>query len=152
MPINNLTKFVDVTPTITAGAYSAGDVVGGLMTLNVASAGGGGVIKRVIIADGDNEKAAGSIYVFTASPTSFADNAAFAPVIGDFQKLIGVIPVAAGDYVTVNSEAYALIKDLSLEYVCPTGNLFAYFVTATGVTPTYGTTSDLQFRFVVWCD
>lgn len=44
---------ISQTPTVTAGAYTAGDAVGGLLTFANAArnSGGGGVIKDVIILD-----------------------------------------------------------------------------------------------------
>ena len=150
MTVFNKNQIVNVTPTITAGAYSANDVVGGLITLLVPSLGGGSTLRRVVVIDDDNEKAALNIYVFTAQPSAIADNAAFAPTVADLQKLIAVIPVAAADYTTVNSNAYAIVPDLGIDVALNGGYVYAYVV-CTG-TPAYTATTDLTFRFGFWLD
>lgn len=152
MPYNE-TRIIDTTLTITAGAYSAGDVVGGLLSLAVQSAGGGGTIRRVVLVDDDNEKAALTLYFFTDAPTEIADNAPFAPVIADLKKLISTLDIAATDYVTLNGNAVAIKSSFDpIDYVTPTGKLYIYIVTPTGSTPTYGAVGDLMLRVDVWVD
>jgi hypothetical protein len=128
-------------PTITAGAYSAGDVVGGLLTIDVSGAPEGSLITRALLVDDDNEKAEITLYLFNASPTSFADNAAFAPVVADLKTLITKITFATADYVTVNSNAYALKEDLNDLIPANTGSIYGYLVCT--ATPTYAAASDL---------
>lgn len=146
----NRTKIVDKTPTITAGAYSAADVIGGLQTLDVANAGGGGILRNIIIADDDNEKAEITFYFFSAAPTTIADNAAFAPVIADLKNFVGKVVVAATDYTTVNLNAYGLKSAIDMHFVIPTGNLYVYAVVT--ATPTYAAATDLTFRYVFSLD
>lgn len=136
---------VAVTPTISTSIYAAGDAVTPLMTFALNSV--SGMIRQFVILDDDNEKAAGKIWVFRSSPTSFAANDAFAPVFADLQALVGIVPVYASDYTTVNSNAVAVIKDINLSYYAASANLYAYFVP--DGTPTYTGTSDLSFRLVV---
>jgi hypothetical protein len=150
MPPCNENKIYTVTPVITAGAYSAGDVVGGMITIPVSGPGGGGTLRRIIIADDDNEKAALKIHFFTSQPTVFADNAAYAPVIADLVKLIGVVPVASADYTTVNGNAYGIVQDLGIDFFVEFGNLYAYVVC--DATPTYAAVTDLTLRFGFWQD
>ena len=130
-----------VAPTITAGAYSAGDVVGGLLTFDVSGAPEGSLLTRALLVDDDNEKPELTLYLFNASPTSFADNAAFAPVVADLKKLITKITFATTDYVTVNSNAYALKEDLNDLIPANTGSIYGYLVCTS--TPTYAATSDV---------
>ncbi len=150
MPIFNKTRMVDLTPAITAGAYTAGDVIGGMLTFDVHSAGGGGTIRRVTLIDVDNEKAAGKLYLFNSAPTSTADNAAFAPSAADMRKLIDVVSISAADYASVNSKAAAIKRDLAIDYTAADGRIYAYFVC--DGTPTYTTAGDLTFRLTVWED
>ena len=152
----NRTITIDVTPTITAGAYSANDVIGGLQTISI-TAGRGGVIRRINIADDDSEAAAMKLYIFDQLPTTtIADNAAFAPVIADLKKLIDVVTIVTGDYVTVNSNDYVIKKDLNIDYDADnptdavTSTFYVYAVVT--ATPTYTATSDLTFRYTVWID
>jgi hypothetical protein len=151
MPIYNQTLILDLTPTISAGsAYAAGDVVGGLLTFNVYSAGGGGTIRRIALIDSDNEKAALRLYLFSTAPTSIADNAAFAPSAADLKKLLDVVAFAADDYTTVNSRAFIVERDLDLDYETADGRVYGYLVC--DATPTYTAASDLTIRLTAWVD
>eukprot|EP00919_Chromeraceae_sp_WS-2016_P077523 GHVR01183488.1.p1 GENE.GHVR01183488.1~~GHVR01183488.1.p1 ORF type:complete len:153 (+),score=8.17 GHVR01183488.1:403-861(+) len=148
----NRTVTIDVTPTITAGAYSANDVIGGLQTVYIG-VGKGGTIRRVNIADDDSEEAAMTLYIFDQLPSTIADNAAFAPTFADLQKLVDT--VAVGTYVTVNSNDYSINKDLNIDYDTDntggTDSTFYVYAVVTG-TPTFTGTTDLTFRYTVWID
>ena len=138
---------IEVAPTITAGAYSANDVVGGLFTLDPARLRGGALLNKVVIADDDNEKAAGVLWFFNAAPTTFADNAAFAPTIADLKKVITKLAVASADFTTVNGNAAAVKTDINDMIAVPAagGSLYVYFVC--DATPTYAAATDLWFGF-----
>lgn len=141
-------KQVTVAPTITAGAYSAGDVVGGLMTIPLESY--SGIIRQVNVDDDDNEKADITLYFFNASPTAVLDNGAFAPTIADLKKLVGILNIATAAYTTVNGNAWAFKAAVDIEYaVAESGvpSLYAYCVAT--ATPTYAAVTDLQFRFLI---
>lgn len=155
MTEHNLTREVKITPAITAGAYGAGDVVGGLLTLeplvNQMPGKAGGVIRRIMIADDDNEKAAMKLYIFNgdAAPTSIADNAAFAPVIADLKNLLEIVSFSAGDYTTLNGNAWAK-QQVTIDFYASSGKLYVYVVC--DATPTYTAATDLTFTFEIWLD
>lgn len=163
MPIFNKTWTLEAHPTITAGAYSAVDVVGGVMKFSVSSPGGGGMIERIKVLDAGNVKAALDLYLFRADlATPVADNGAFAPVIADLRNLIDVVRVAAADYITVNSLAYAVkgratdgtpttaFQPLNIPYYLSNEYLWLYAV-CTG-TPTYGAATNLYVEMTGWSD
>lgn len=122
--------------TVDTDAYTAGDVVGGLLTFDVASGMGGGVINRVRVVDEDNQGAAFDLYLFNAVPTTIADDAAFASavLIADVQKLLCKISI--GSYTTLNSIKYYHSAVLNYSYTTDTGNLYGYLV-ANGSTPNF---------------
>lgn len=84
------------TPTVTAGAYSAGDAVGGLLTFaNAARAsGGGGVVKGVVIVDDAGQDAELELWLFDRTFTAMVDNAAWAPSEANLENLLAVISTA----------------------------------------------------------
>ncbi len=145
----SMVKVVEATstPTITAGAYSAGDVVGGRLSFSLQAASGVWLLKSVRIADDDNEKAACKLYLFNSAPTSIADNAAFAPAIADLQALVAIVTVAAADFSTINSNAVALKESLASVFVVPGGTLYGYLVC--DATPTYTATTDLAITLLL---
>jgi hypothetical protein len=129
-----------VTPTIDTNAYSANDVIGGLLSFDVSTSRvNGGIINTALVADDDNEKAALTLYLFHAAPTTIADDAAFAPTIADLKQLCAVI--AFSSYTTVNSNAYSLVEDINNAFVSTTGILYGYLVCT--ATPTYTAATDL---------
>jgi hypothetical protein len=137
-----------VAPTVTAGAYTAEDVVGGLLTFNITSPSGCGVINKLVITDDADQKAAGSLYLFNAAPTAIADNAAGELAIADLKKIATVIAIAADDYKTVNNNAYAVITDINDVYKADgKGCLYGYFITSG--TPTYAAITDLTLTLSV---
>ncbi len=127
--------------TITTSAYVAGDSIGGLITFDTSEIGPTGRITRVVIADDDNEKAALKLWVFNESPTAIADADPFAPVFADLKLLMGVIAIAAGDYTTINGNAYAEVTGLTVDYQTDDNNLYCYLVP--DGTPTYAAATDL---------
>ena len=145
--IFDIVAHVAVTPTLQIlGAYSAGDVVGGLLTFAIPGANKQGWLTGIRIADDDDEKAAGTLYVFNDAPTAIADADAFAAgtLDADLDKLLLVKAVAAGDYTTLNNNAYVHFRELNQLFKAnDKGNLYAYFVCT--ATPTYTAATDLTF-------
>lgn len=139
------------TPTITAGAYSAGDVVGGRLSFVLQAGSGAFFVKSVRIVDDDNEKAASKLYLFNAAPTSIADNAAFAPSVDDLKMLVAIVTIASADFSTINSNAVALVDERSGidggMFNVPGGTLYGYLVC--DATPTYTATTDLSITINV---
>lgn len=154
--VNRSAKY-EITLTHKAGAYVSGRVVGTLIDLtSMCGSGGGGMILQINVADAANQKKALKIYFFGGVPSTKVDDDVFATslVIGDINKLIAVVDVAAADYVTLNSLAYNIIgappdtDKLSIAH--GTGELWAYVVT--NDTPNYGVTNALTLKFIGWKD
>lgn len=148
---------IQVAPTVDTDAYTAGDVVGGLMTFSVAPQGLDGLIRSVLITDADNQSEGYTIYIFNAQPSVIADDAAFAPTIDDLNKIAGVVVVAAGDYTTVNSLGWTLIgghednvaAGVSMEIPVHSDNGDIYVYAVATDTPDYSAATDLTFTLSV---
>jgi len=142
-----MAKTPSVIPTLKTGAaYTAGDVLGGLLTFDVHIASGSGVANRLRIVDVEQIKAAGKLHLFDNLPTTIADDDAYATNItaADMQKEILQIAIVGGDFAdtgTVGSSAYLWFEWIS--YVAMRGNLYGYFVCSG--TPTYTNAKALQF-------
>lgn len=149
---HNRTFRVVATPTLTAGAYSAGDVCGGLITLPVQdnATGRGGVVRSVALVDDANQGVACTVYFFERAPVGIIDNAAYAPTVADLAKMVGFVNITAADYVTLNSNKIAIRNvDIPYDLAGTAGNLYAYIVTAG--TPTYAADS-FTLTVHVWQD
>lgn len=124
----------------TENAYSANDVIGGLLTFPLSSPSNCGILQTLKITDEDNEGAALDVYIFDDVPTAIADDDAGQLLITDLDKCITKVEIAAADYKAVNSLKF-VIKDegsegLNRAYKTDAiGNLYAYVI-CTG-TPTY---------------
>lgn len=140
---------VPVTPTVTAGAYAAGDIMGGLITFaNVAHA-----ADKLVVVSGVQviSKAAVTpaltLHIFNADPTSTTktDNAAYSLNAADAFKVVKsiVLPTTWNDHGTPNSVSSENIG-LVAAPVSGGRDLYGLLVDATGVTLT--STSDIQVR------
>lgn len=141
-----------ITPAITVSttpAYTAGDSIGGKITLAnaVRVSGGISLLQSIMVLDRANQKPAGTILIYNADPSAatLTDNAALVNSTDDL-KIIAQIPIYSVDYVTVNSKAYAMLRNLGAEVKAASGTtLYASFCTTS--TPTFAATSDLQIAF-----
>jgi hypothetical protein len=143
------TIIVTVVPTITAGAYSAGEIVGGELTLTNAmrKVSGTGVLHSLTLFDADNEGAAMEVMLFDANPTgTYTDNNTPTWNAADEAKFLGKVSIATGDYITVNAMKMVCKTGIGLA-VSANGSADLYAVVIVPGTPTYGTTTDLTFRF-----
>ncbi len=143
-------KLAQVALTVsTSPAYTAGDSIGGKITIAnaVRVSGGISVLSSLQILDRANQKPAGTIYIFNADPSAatLTDNSAFVFSTDDL-KVVAQIPVSTSDYVTTNSKATANLSGLA-RIVGPTSgtSLWAAFVTTS--TPTFAATTDVQLGF-----
>lgn len=149
--IVNKTHTVDADLVVTAGAYSDGDVVGGLTDFTaLCGGGGGGVIRQILIADDDAESAIFKLYLFDGKPTVIADNAAFAAAmtIDDLSKLVAIQDITS--YVTLNVNTFSLAT--ALDFAHGTGQLWGYLVVNDATPPTYTATDSLILKITGWVD
>lgn len=134
---------VSQTPTITAGAYTAKDAVGGLLTFAnaVRISGGKAVINSVTIIDKSQQAAGLELWLFNQTFTATADNAAFDPSDADLANAVGVIPISSVDYYLATDNELATVRNAGLQYQLTGTSLYGQ-LKCTG-TPTYESTSDL---------
>lgn len=143
-------KTISQTPTITAGAYSANDAVGGKLTFAGAAIAGAqtGAIRAVVLQDKAKQAIAADLVLFNADFTPTADNAAFAPSTTDLAKIIGVIPLPSANYSSFNANGVQTVQ-CDLPFELAEGSTAIYGQLVTRGTPTYAATSDLTIALVV---
>ena len=134
---------------VTAAAYSAGHCVGGKLTLAgaVRANSGTALLQSLLLIDTSNQKAALELLIFNADPTSstLTDHAAAVLHANDIGKIIRRVSIAAADYVTLDSKAFADIVPGGRVVKTASGvDLYACLI-AVG-TPTYAAATALTLR------
>ena len=138
------------TPTITAGAYTIGDAVGGLLTFADAALGNGreGEISTLIIVDRGQQEAAFDLVLFDGTFTATADNAVFDPSDADLANTIGMIPVLPEHYTRFFDNSMAMIRPVGLYFTTgANANIYGQLVVR-GI-PTYASVGDLTVKLTV---
>ena len=126
---------IPVTLTVTNGAYTIADAVGGLITFaGACSAAGKAAIINTVILSGV-AAIAYELWLFAADiATPAADNAAFTLVAADAAQCKGVIPISTADYCAAQSAFnVATVRGVGLQYSCTATTLYGY-LKATAVT------------------
>lgn len=132
MAYNNSLPLVS-TITCRDAAYSSGNVIGGLKTIPLTIS--PTLIVGVTVAINEASiHAPGTLYLYNASPTAFADGAAFAPVAADNAKRLA--PLLLPTAVAINSlDTHDLRYGTGgtmplLPVQTVDGNLYFYYVTS----------------------
>lgn len=137
-----------VNPTVTNGAYSAGDIIGGLLTFtNVARATDElFVVTGALVTVKSAVTPSLTLVLFNADPNgaAYADNNAYGIVAADIGKELAALPVATlFDHGTPNT--YRIDNQFIVcTPISGTRNVYGLLVDATGVTLT--STSDIGIR------
>lgn len=142
------------TPTITAAAYTAVKLLGGLLTI---PADHDGLIEGVIITDKAKQSSAIDVIFFSGKPQgTFTDTGTFDPTAADLLLIMGHIKVAAADYSIFANNSVACTRITGMPFTAGTSaqnagrNLFACL--ACRGTPTYASTSDIQLTVMLTVD
>ncbi len=137
------TKEIPLDIEATAGAYLAGDVVGGLLEFPVTlSSGGGGRLVAIYMTDEAGQNDAYKIYIYSAKPTEIDDNDAWesAQVLDDLKRLKRIVTLSAGLWQTIDTKGWVELPDLNLDFDSGSdpanSNLYMYLVTTAGQTQT----------------
>lgn len=138
---------VTVTPTVTNGAYSAGDIIGGLITIDTGISGNKPIIvNEIVVALKAAVTPSLTAILLEASPasTTTTDNAAYSLNAADVFKVRAAIPISTlYDHGTPNTYSSGAINRV-MGQVPDQRYFYMLLVDATGVTLT--STSDLQVR------
>ena len=149
LPVDGGDNFiVQVAPTVTAGAYTADDCIGGEMTIANAAriSGDGGTLVGITMASKGTVAAYDvEVLIFDANPAgTYTDNVALAVTAADAFLLLDAVLL---DKLTdLGTPTMLTARNLNIPYVCDAStSLFAVAVNRGAFTP--ASTSDLQFTF-----
>lgn len=150
----NRTREFSTTPTITNGTYTINDVIGGLLSFQVFSAGKGGVIRAIRILDEAANAKSLRVYFFNEAPASIANDAAFNLSADDLRKAICAVDIDGADWFTDNgvSQVFKDVPAGEFELKGPpdSTNLWAYIIDKGAFA--FTGTDQLTVDVVVWPD
>lgn len=141
---------VTVAPTVTAGAYSAGDIMGGLLTFPVSKIAGSPVmITGILIACKAAVTPNLRLVLFNTGTLATAnqdDNDAYSLAVADALNVISVIDLSTEPWVdhgtpnTIEKNDLGVVADIEANGP----NIYGFLIDDTGATLT--STSDIQIR------
>jgi len=146
---------IEVPITVTLDAYTANDVVGGLLTSDaIPQIKGGGYISWVRLVDGANQAEPYHLYCYTSTPSTIANDAGFVPLEADHLLNFTILSIAAANYNTTGTEADVAkivgkdkdTGDYHMFPVLPTGKMYFYLVAQD--TPDYAAAVDLTMHIL----
>jgi hypothetical protein len=149
--VGGFTGHVHATPVVSSGAaYTAGDCVGALQTIGLLrSTVNTGILQSINANDKSAQDADLDIIIFSSNPgaSTFTDNAPLAIDSADVGKIMGVVQIVSGDWVTHVAGAHTAVKPNLGIVLGGTTNGLVYFAVVARSTPTYTSTTALDFRW-----
>lgn len=127
-----------VTPTVTASAYSAGNVVGGLLTFtNMLDTSLSGILHSVRVVCKSVQTTQLKLYIFNANPTgsTFTDKSAPSIAAADFDKLIGRWTLDSPDS-GLGTHTVWNLENVGKIVTASASTLYGVLVTVSAMTPT----------------
>jgi len=141
---------VSNTPTVTAGGYTALDIVGGVQALANTQrvSGEASILQSVVIRDKAAQDQAFTLFFFNANPSNgtYTDNIALTIHDTDLAMCIGAVRVLAGDYTPASANSVATVTNIGLQLRSAATGLWV-IAQCTTTAPTYAATSDLTFVY-----
>lgn len=131
---------ISIVPTVTAGAYAAGNEVGGLLTFYVGT---GGVLQSIHIDINSVQTATFKLYLFGRNPSNTVWTDKSTPSVNalDAPHLAGVYTLSTADSGLGTHSVYNL-DGIGKALSSVDGNVYGVLVT-TG-TPTFASTTDVK--------
>jgi hypothetical protein len=150
--VGGITNLECAAPTVTAAAYTAGNVVGGLVTLpNIFGPKNSGVIESVQINFKSAQTAEFDVSFFKAQPSNstFTDHAAPAIAAADAFSVLPLLQLTNPKSVLGTETTYG---QSGLGTALNTGSTSLWLVVTTPGTPTPASTTDMQVCVTVLAD
>lgn len=150
-------SLITVSPTVTidTAAYTAGDLLGGKLTLTdaVRVVGSSGIVQSIVLIDQDNEKREIDVVFFDSDPsgTTFTNNAALDVADADMAKIVGTVKITSADYISFADNAVATRSAIGLAFKTD-GSRDLYAALVVREAPTYTATTDIALRVTILQD
>ncbi len=146
-PVGGNTEVIRPATTVSLGAYSANDNLGGIIEIARAArqVGDGMILQDVFLTDeADQDPVLELLFFDTLPAETYTDNAAMPTLAGDTANLIARASVAAADWVTQGGVAMAQLENLGITLNALKGETSIWMVIAVTNTPTFVAADDLR--------
>lgn len=145
--VHTFDGIVEATPTLDTGAYADGDLMADATEIpNAVESGKAAVLVSLVVEDKDHN-AGGFHVVFLRSSFDMGTlNSTPDPTDAEGEEILGIVSVAAADYVDLGAFELATVEGLALAMEPTTGTSLYFAVVSDGNTGTY-TASGLVFKF-----
>lgn len=112
----NGTKVFQSDLTLDTGIYTAGDSLSDKLEITNAFpvANGKGMLKSITVIDKDDQGVGFDILIFGKDLTTTAKNSAWAVSDSDMEKCLGIVSIAAGDFVDLGNNRIATKSGLDI--------------------------------------
>lgn len=130
-----------ITPLLGTDAYTGGDALGPKQSIDMP--GKTGIIRTVLIHDSDDQGSNLNVWFFDTEPAGIADDAAFALLDADMDRVMGLVLV---DTYQDGINNQVGMEHPNIPYVTYGGKM--HFQLETLATPTY-TAAGIKVRFIV---
>jgi hypothetical protein len=137
---------VRATPALTAGGYTTGQCLGGVLTFtNLCSERQSALIESVVVYDKAKQNANIDLILFSAMPsvlTGLVDKAVADIAAADLPLVIGTVQLRAANWITLNTAGLAVASSLGLAAACAGRSVYGILVNRG--TPTVASVADLS--------
>ncbi len=146
------TRTLTITPAVTAGAYSANDVVGGLLTFSNAfpTISKKGRVTTVAVFDDAGQTASYELFLFKSLPATITDNAAWAPSKANLLESRSWTNLATTDKFAAGTRSVTPLQSMNAFIESDSTTLYGYLVDLTGRTG--ASVSDITIIVVIEID
>jgi hypothetical protein len=142
-------QWVELTFSTDTNAYASGDLIADTQELALVGREAGNIVTldSVLLLDKADQKVALFLVFLNAAQSIGTENGAPDVTDTNAEKVVGILPIVATDYVDVGGAAVASVRNtgLRLKLADAATSLWVAIVNATG-TPTYGA-ADLIGKF-----
>jgi hypothetical protein len=147
-----LTSIQTVTPYITNAAYTDGDAMSYVFSLDCARAAGKAVqLQSIAVIDADDEGMACELMLFEAAPTVAEPGEAWATSDADMLNCGIYVSIGSSDYTDLGGNRIANISAIN-KSITPDSGTTVYGVLRARGTSTYTATNDLTLKLVFYQD
>jgi hypothetical protein len=151
--VTALSKVIPVTLSLDTSAYADGDLLADAQEITNVFSGvdGTGVIQSITLLDKDDQGAALDLFITDLSTTWGTENAAAAPTDAVADGILGVVEVAAADYVDLTNSQIVHKSNLCMFVNSVSGSTSMYIAAVARGAATY-TASGITLEIGMFCD